>query len=116
MEFWQELCQKSPSLTHLDTVGVEYERCVQGAERGFNTVLQLDPRSVGNLRGYAQFLIEVTNNPEKAEEFLTLADDIEDSTTSKQQAGEAAGRLVLMGKGEQSDRGREQVRSLTDVD
>lgn len=59
MEFWTELSQDHPSLSVLDKAGTEYERCVKGAERGFQTVLQLDPASVSAMRGYAQFLIEV---------------------------------------------------------
>ena len=42
MEFWTELSQDHPSLSVLDKAGTEYERCVKGAERGFQTVLQLD--------------------------------------------------------------------------
>jgi hypothetical protein len=39
MEFWQELCQGYPSLSRLDSIGVDYENCVKRAERGFVTVL-----------------------------------------------------------------------------
>ena len=60
MEFWTELSQDHPSLSVLDKAGTEYERCVKGADRGFQTVLQLDPTSVSAMRGYAQFLIEVS--------------------------------------------------------
>jgi hypothetical protein len=59
MEFWQELCQGYPSLSRLDSIGVDYENCVKRAERGFVTVLQLDSKSVSVMRKYAQFLIEV---------------------------------------------------------
>ena len=59
MEFWQELTQDSPSLSFLDSVGMEYEHCVKGAERGFQTMLQLNSKSVPTLRSYAAFLIEV---------------------------------------------------------
>ena len=60
MEFWTELSQDHPSLSVLDKAGTEYERCVKVADRGFQTVLQLDPTSVSAMRGYAQFLIEVS--------------------------------------------------------
>jgi hypothetical protein len=59
MEFWNELSQKSPSLSHLDSIGLGYQRSVLGAERGFQTVLQLDPKCVATMRGYAQFLVDV---------------------------------------------------------
>lgn len=59
MEFWQELCQGYPSLSRLDSIGIDYEKSVKRAERGFVTVLQLDPRSVPVMRKYAQFLLEV---------------------------------------------------------
>jgi hypothetical protein len=59
MEFWRELTQDQPSLSTLDKSGTEYERCVKGAERGFQTVLKMDPKNVPAMRGYAQFLIEV---------------------------------------------------------
>ena len=59
MEFWAELSQKNPSLSHLDSIGTEYEKCVKGAEHGFQTVLQLDRKSVATMRGYAQFLMDV---------------------------------------------------------
>jgi hypothetical protein len=59
MEFWQELCQPYPSLSHLDSIGIEYEHSIRRADRGFVTVLQLDPTCVPVMRKYAQFLIEV---------------------------------------------------------
>jgi hypothetical protein len=60
MEFWAELSQGNPSLSHLDSIGTEYEKCVKGAEHGFQTVLQLDRNSVATMRGYAQFLMDVS--------------------------------------------------------
>ena len=59
MDFWRELCEAAPSLTFLDSVGAEYERCTRGAENGYLTVLRMDRNSIGVLRGYARFLIEV---------------------------------------------------------
>ena len=59
MEFWKELCKPEPSLSTLDTVGLEYHRSVQIAERGFVDMIRLDARSSAAYRGYAQFLIEV---------------------------------------------------------
>jgi hypothetical protein len=57
--FWRELCESSPSLTTLDQLGADYDRCARGAEVGYLNVLRLDRNSVSALRGYAQFLIEV---------------------------------------------------------
>ena len=59
MEFWREVSQKSPSLSHLDTIGTEYETCVRNAEMSFQAMLQMNPTSVPILRSYAQFLLEV---------------------------------------------------------
>ncbi len=59
MEFWQELTHSKPSLSVLDSLGLEYERSVMGAEESFVTMLQLSAKSVASLRSYAQFLLEV---------------------------------------------------------
>jgi hypothetical protein len=59
MDFWEELAQRAPSLSRLDSAGVEYEKCVRGADKGFLTVLQLDPKNVAAMRDYAKFLTDV---------------------------------------------------------
>jgi hypothetical protein len=59
MMFWLEMCESSPSLTTLDQLGADYDRCARGAEAAYHSMLRLDRNSVSALRAYAQFLIEV---------------------------------------------------------
>lgn len=55
---------------------------------------------------------QVINNPLKAEEYLDLAEDIEDANAMKVASRDAAGRLVLLGAGQATDAAQEQVRDV----
>ena len=59
MEFWEELSQRAPSLSHLDSTGVEYEKSVRGADKAFVAMLQLEPKNASAMRAYAAFLVDV---------------------------------------------------------
>ncbi len=52
---------------------------------------------------------QVINNPVKAEEYLDLAEDIEDANAMKVASRDAVGRLVLLGAGQSTDASQEQV-------
>jgi hypothetical protein len=54
---------------------------------------------------------QVINNPVKAEQYLDMAEDMEDANALKMAAGDAAGRLVLLGTGQPADGTRDTVRN-----
>ncbi len=59
VEFWKALSQPHPSLSVLDTIGTQFELCVNTVEHSFRQMMHLNPSSTLALRSYAQFLIEV---------------------------------------------------------
>ena len=53
---------------------------------------------------------QVSNNPAKAEEYLTLAEEAEEALMSQSRKLETRDHLLLLGPGECSDVARESVR------
>lgn len=77
VEFWAELLNKHPDIGVLNRVGAEIAESVAKSETSFMQLLRINSRSVMVLRSYARFLLEVNNNPGKANKLLEEAETIE---------------------------------------
>ncbi|KAA0152619.1 hypothetical protein FNF29_03846 [Cafeteria roenbergensis] len=81
VEFWAELLHKQPDIGKLNAIAGEITDSTARADAAFTQLLAINPRSIQTLRSYAQFLLEVTNNPSKANRLLEEAESIEDEVS-----------------------------------
>lgn len=77
-EFWVEMLKPEPSLSRLNEIGDAVKTYTALCETCFQKQLSLSPNSVQTLRRYAQFLLEVSNNPGKSMKLSQQAEDLED--------------------------------------
>lgn len=70
-----------PSVARLNKIGMAVEESVSKCEACFQKQLSLSPNSVQTLRRYAQFLLEIANNPSKAYQIVQQADEVEDNVS-----------------------------------
>jgi hypothetical protein len=70
--------EKSPDLARLQRTGVQITTALSGCRAIFNDLTVLAPQSAPVMREYAGFLLELANDPRKATELLTDAEQIED--------------------------------------
>lgn len=70
-----------PSVARLNKIGMAVEDSVSKCEACFQKQLSLSPNSVQTLRRYAQFLLEISNNPSKAFQVVQQADEVEDNVS-----------------------------------
>lgn len=76
--FWACLGDKMPDLARLSDLGVQINGMLHETDATFKELLALAPQSAAVMRQYADFLLELANDPRKAVELLTDAEQIED--------------------------------------
>ena len=76
-EFWTEMSAACPSLARLGAVTQLVDKCVVQAIANFDEQLALCGNSVQVHRRYAQFLLELANDPVRADKLLERADELE---------------------------------------
>jgi PAS domain-containing protein len=76
--FWNTLSEKSPDLTRMQNIGLNINVALSGADSVFKELLVLAPQSVTAMRAYAEFLLELANDPNKAIQLLQDAESLED--------------------------------------
>ena len=111
VEFWAELSLLRPDLGKLANISREIADSVSKAELAYVQLLRINPRSVTVLRGFAQFLLEVTNNPSRAERLVEEADSIEEEMSRNHQAQSST--VDFLSREADLDVGSESVGVLT---
>lgn len=95
MEFWQQLAAKAPAISQLHKTGLGLAEAVARGDAAYRAMVRIAPRSVQVLRTYAEFLLDITNNPIRAEKYLAHANAIDDEAAGDK--GQASHELELMG-------------------
>ena len=70
--------EKAPDLSRLQHTGVQITTALSRCRAIFADLIVLAPQSAPVMREYAGFLMELANDPRKAAELLTDAEQIED--------------------------------------
>jgi len=78
IQFWSALAEKSPSLVRLSRVGDDINTTLASCGTTFRRMLEMAPQSTTVLRSYADYLLELANDPRRAMELLAAADQIEE--------------------------------------
>jgi len=107
LEFWSGLLARKPSSMAMHKTGVQLSSSIIKAEVAYKSMLRIAPRSTKILRQYATFLMEIINNPVKAERLLSHATAIEGEAAALR--GNASQALVFMGKSVPLDTTSESV-------
>lgn len=81
VQFWDELARDTPNISHLHAISSSMNAAIHKAEAGYQALLAINDQSVTALRGYAAFLLEVMNDPERAMALMTEANRIEEAQT-----------------------------------
>lgn len=74
LSFWTELCAKHPDLAKLQSLGMTINDKLKESDRCFMELLELAPQNASVIRSYAEFLLELSNDPRKAQELLEDAE------------------------------------------
>jgi len=78
LQFWTALQDRSPDLSRLTAVGDRVNAALADAQATYGHLLEMAPQSAPVMRAYAGFLLELANDPRRAAELLSDADQIED--------------------------------------
>lgn len=85
--FWTALAEKRPDLTRMQGLGAQINSMLAETDMTFRSLLELAPQSAPVMRQYADFLLELANDPRKAMELLTDAEQIEDDQSRNHSGG-----------------------------
>lgn len=85
LAFWGELCDRSPDLARVAAAGVAINASFAETRALFDALLELSPNSASVMREYADWLLEQANDPQRADELLTDAEQIEDEQSRAHQ-------------------------------
>eukprot|EP00742_Colponemidia_sp_Colp-10_P004311 GILJ01004599.1.p1 GENE.GILJ01004599.1~~GILJ01004599.1.p1 ORF type:complete len:1826 (+),score=322.00 GILJ01004599.1:46-5478(+) len=94
VEFWREVCEREPDFLRLEKIGIAIAKAVKEAQNNFAEVLKIYSQSPKVLRAYAGFLMDVLNDPNKAQELLTKAKHLEDTNLSLLRRKSTMGQTV----------------------
>lgn len=86
--FWSNLSEKSPDLAKLSVVGVQINKALASTNDIFKELLELAPQSASVMRQYAEYLLELANDPRKAQELLSDAEQIEEEQSKSHQSAD----------------------------
>jgi len=78
LNFWTELSNKHPDLLRVQQVGTTINQMIADTRETFKELLNLAPQSSSVMRSYADFLLELANDPSRATELLDDAEQLED--------------------------------------
>lgn len=88
-EFWAESCERNPDMARMSTVGTGIIVAIRQGDNVFRQLMELAPQSAAVMRSYADFLLEISNNPRKAIELLQAAEQIEEDESKAHAGGDA---------------------------
>lgn len=89
LNFWSELSNKHPDLQKMKGLGLAINSSLYSANQTFKELLELAPQNATIMRSYADFLLELSNDPRKAQELLTDAEQIEDDASKAHAVAQA---------------------------
>jgi len=98
LDFWTEACEKRPDMTTLANLGTDIIASIRRGEAIFRQLLDMAPQSTLVMRSYADFLLEISNDPKKALELLQAAEQIEEDESKVRTANTRAGNEGTDGK------------------
>jgi PAS domain-containing protein len=76
--FWNTLSEKSPDLTRMQNIGLTINAALAAADTTFKELMTLAPQSTTVMRTYAEFLLELANDPKAGLGYLQDAEGLED--------------------------------------
>ena len=95
LNFFSQLCERTPDLASLQRKGAAIYDATRETEAVFKELLQIVPTSVPVMRAYAEFLLDVANNPNLAENLTNDADQTEDKASKTRSMQHDARDLVF---------------------
>ncbi len=78
LDFWSECCEKRPDMVRMQNIGIDVIATIRRCDNVYKQLLELSPQSAAVMRAYAEFLLELANDPRKALDLLQLAETIEE--------------------------------------
>lgn len=95
--FWSELASKHPDLQRVQAIGTAINKGIAEAQESFRELLILAPQSASVIRQYADFLLELANDPTRGMELLADAEQMEDEHSKHHSAAADDVEDVLFG-------------------
>jgi PAS domain S-box-containing protein len=95
LQFWSILQEKSPDFEKLSVIGSKITLQLRNTQDSLVKLLDMAPQSASVMRLYANFLLELANDPKKAAELLADADQIEDEQSRNHGAATAESDILL---------------------
>ncbi|KAJ3112012.1 hypothetical protein HDU96_005056 [Phlyctochytrium bullatum] len=94
VSFCSELLNRSPSLDHLESHGAAVVAAVSAAQAHYVALIEMCPDSPQVYRLYSNFMMQMLNDQEQADELAELAEELEENAKMEEAAaggdGEAA--------------------------
>lgn len=79
LTFWNELLLANPDLNRLQELASKIGSSISIAQESFVKLLKLNSNSTQVLRMYASFMLDVQNQPERAQVMSRRADELEET-------------------------------------
>jgi PAS domain S-box-containing protein len=97
LAFWEALAQKRPDLSKLQHTGLNINNALADTDATFKRLMTLAPQSANVMRAYADFLLELSNDPKRGVELLNDAEQIEDEQSRAHATNTSLDDDVVMG-------------------
>jgi len=88
LDYWTEACEHTPDMSRLQSIGIDIILHIRRVENIFIQLTELAPQSTTVMRAYADFLLEIANNPKKGLELLQSAEAIEEEESKAHSMGD----------------------------
>ena len=83
--FWLHLCDKQPDLPKLQSLGRRIIALINETQAMYRELSELAPSNIGVMRSYANFLLEIANDPKRGNELLVDAEQLEEENSKNPQ-------------------------------
>lgn len=81
LEFWCGLAEKVPDLSRMQVIGSRINVAIRDATWTFEQLMSIASNNAAVMRAYADFLLEIANNPGRAQELLSDAEQVEEEAS-----------------------------------
>jgi PAS domain S-box-containing protein len=110
LDYWTECCEKRPDMDRLQTIGTDIIGTLRACDNVFTQLQDLAPQSAAVMRAYADYLLDIANDPRKALELLQTAEQIEEDESKLHAGGDNDNKdVALMARAPDFDLSSENV-------
>jgi len=95
LQYWSDLQERSPDLARVEAAGTAIMASIAATRKGFEAMLELAPQAPSLRRHYAAFLSELANDPRRAAEARTDAEQMEEELARARTQAAVSSDLLL---------------------